>query len=154
MALRERYSHTGIVEGRAKRDLQNPHAFHQTRGGTANTACVPSTDHITRSCVHRASLLDAIDAPRARSIAAHARRHRRTRVNNETSIPKMRSYSYRAPKARRVRVRARDFCFRFVLEGENGGQVEVRGVLVSRRRMWFVSSSLALLARLSERAAR
>ena len=47
----------------------------------------------------------------------------------------MRSYSYRAPKARRVRVRARDFCFRFVLEGENGGQVEVRGVLVSRRRV-------------------
>ena len=41
----------------------------------------------------------------------------------------MRKLFYRAPKARRVRGSLAGFLFVFVLEGENGGQVEVRGVL-------------------------
>ena len=69
----------------------------------------------------------------------------------------MRSYSI-APRRRVASAaRSRDFCFCFVLEGENGGQVEVRGVLVffspgfrvaaCAGSVVFVSSSLALLAR-------
>ena len=68
-----------------------------------------------------------------RSIAAHARRHRRAAIKPQRHkevhkvVPKMRKLLSR-PGGASSAVRSRDFCLCFVLEGENGGQVEVRGV--------------------------